>query len=114
MAKKFAALVKKLSPAAQARIAAHRERLAVRLPLRELRARVGMTQVAVAESMDTSQGEISKIEQRGDWLVSTLTEYVEALGGELELVARLPDGSTVTIAPVAKTRDATDREHAHA
>jgi hypothetical protein len=37
------------------------------------------------------QGNLSKLEQRTDMYVSTLRRYVEALGGELEIVARFPD-----------------------
>jgi hypothetical protein len=36
---------------------------------------------------------VSKLEQRTDAFVSTLQSYVRALGGELDIVARFPDGS---------------------
>jgi hypothetical protein len=42
--------------------------------------------------MQTSQSEVSKLEQRTDAYVSTLQSYVRALGGELDIVARFPDG----------------------
>jgi hypothetical protein len=42
--------------------------------------------------MRTSQSEVSKLEQRTDTYVSTLRSYVRALGGELDIVARFPDG----------------------
>ncbi len=42
--------------------------------------------------MQTSQSEVSKLEQRSDAYVSTLQSYVRALGGELDIVARFPDG----------------------
>jgi hypothetical protein len=41
--------------------------------------------------LSKSRSEISKIENREDWLLSTLRRYVEALGGELEVVAVLGD-----------------------
>ena len=38
-----------------------------------------------------NQGEISKIEHRTDIYISTLAEYVEALGGKLEIRAVFRD-----------------------
>ena len=51
-----------------------------------------MTQVRLAEVLGVNQGEISKIEHRTDFYVSTLAGYVEALGGKLEIRAIFPDG----------------------
>ncbi len=53
-----------------------------------LRKRQGMTQVEVAEALGISQASVADRESRSDAYVSTLREYVEALGGSLELVAR--------------------------
>ena len=44
-----------------------------------------------AGKADFAQSELSKIERREDHLLSTLRKYVEALGGELEVVAVLGD-----------------------
>jgi hypothetical protein len=55
--------------------------------LRELREAAGKTQSEVAVVAEMTQAELSKVERRDDHLVSTLRRYVEALGGELELVA---------------------------
>ncbi|HEX5871054.1 MAG TPA: XRE family transcriptional regulator, partial [Longimicrobium sp.] len=40
---------------------------------------------------------VSRLERRDDMHVSTLREVVEALGGELEITARFPDGQAVRI-----------------
>jgi hypothetical protein len=40
-----------------------------------------------------SQPEVSKLEKRTDCLISTVRRYVEAMGGQLEIVARFPDGA---------------------
>ncbi len=40
------------------------------------------------EQQGMAQSEVSRIEGQRDALVTTLRRYVEALGGELELVAR--------------------------
>jgi len=50
-----------------------------------------MTQVKLAEALGVNQGEVSKIEHRTDIYLSTLAEYVEALGGRLEIRAVFPD-----------------------
>jgi DNA-binding XRE family transcriptional regulator len=59
--------------------------------LQELRKAAGKTQEELAEVLDLSQGELSQAERREDHLLSTLRRYVEALGGELEVVAHVGD-----------------------
>ncbi len=61
------------------------------MPLDELRKARQMTQVKLAQSLGVNQGEVSKIEHRTDLYLSTLSEYVEALGGRLEIRAVFPD-----------------------
>ena len=61
------------------------------MPLDELRRARRMTQTRLAESLGVNQGEVSKIEHRTDLYLSTLTEYVEALGGTLEIRAVFKD-----------------------
>jgi len=53
--------------------------------LRTLREGMGKTQSEVAHAMGTDQGEVSRIERRGDVQVSTLRRYAEAVGARLEL-----------------------------
>jgi transcriptional regulator with XRE-family HTH domain len=91
MAKKFSELRAKLSPAAQSRSAARAEAMLVEMQLRELRKSRQATQVDVAKAMNVEQAAVSKLERRDDMYVSTLREYVKALGGELKLVASFPD-----------------------
>ena len=61
------------------------------LNLKAVRELAGKTQADLAEAAGTSQGEVSMAERRDDHLVSTLRRYVEALGGELEVIARFGD-----------------------
>ncbi len=63
------------------------------MPLDKLRKARSLTQTAVAERLQVDQGSVSKLEGRTDMYLSTLREYVEALGGTLELRADFPDGS---------------------
>lgn len=59
-----------------------------------------MTQVQVALALRSSQANVSKLERRDDLYLSTLSEYVQALGGRLELRAVFPDVvMTIDIAP---------------
>ncbi|MCL2726537.1 MAG: helix-turn-helix transcriptional regulator [Polyangiaceae bacterium] len=80
-----------LSPERQARI--HEEAMAEirENELRELREIAGKTQADVASVAGFEQSELSRIERREDHLLSTLRRYVEALGGELEVVAVIGD-----------------------
>ncbi len=38
-------------------------------------------------------GVVAKIEKRTDMYISTLRSHIEAMGGQLEVVARFPDGA---------------------
>ena len=72
------------------RLAAIERKVAItarELDLRTIREASGKTQTEVAEALKTSQGEISRLERRDDFHLSTLQEYVAALGGELEVIA---------------------------
>lgn len=91
MARKFSELRARMSPEAQSRAAARAEAMLVEMQLQELRKARNVTQVEVARAMNVEQAAISKLERREDMYVSTLREYVRALGGELRLVASFPD-----------------------
>jgi len=58
--------------------------------LRELRKLAGKAQADVASAIKIKQPSVSKIEKQTDMYLSTLRSYVEAVGGELELVVKLP------------------------
>ena len=61
------------------------------MPLDEIRKAREMTQIQLSEVLGVHQSEVSKIEDRTDICISTLVEYVEALGGRLEIRAVFPD-----------------------
>lgn len=82
-----------LSPDAEARIAAELARVRAAMPLHELRKARELTQAALAEAMDDQQSAVSRLEKQTDMYISTLRRYVEAMGGDLEIVARFPDGA---------------------
>lgn len=91
MAKSFRDLRSRMSPEAQSRSAARAEAMLLEMQLQDLRKSRHLTQTDVAKVMNVEQASISKIERREDMYVSTLREYVHALGGELKLVASFPD-----------------------
>ncbi|MGV3624945.1 MAG: helix-turn-helix domain-containing protein [Archangium sp.] len=78
---------RKVSPKRVAEIERAARREAVEMTLRELREFSGKTQSEVAAASEMAQSELSRLERRDDFLVSTLKRYVEALGGELEVSA---------------------------
>ena len=65
--------------------------------LGELRRAHQLTQETLAETLGMSQSEVSKVERRTDLYVSTLRRYIEAMGGELQIFARFPDGEVEVI-----------------
>lgn len=93
MAKKFADLRAKMSPEAQARVETKAQELLAEMPLNELRQARGLSQKMLAELLHVQQPSIAKMEKRTDMYISTLRSHIEAMGGQLEVVARFPDGS---------------------
>lgn len=92
MARSFTELRNRMSPEARQRIERRVRKTLLEMDLQEVRQRVaGVTQSELAELMDVTQGAISQLENRHDALLSKLAEYIHALGGELELIARFPD-----------------------
>lgn len=92
MAKPFKNLKQKMSPAALARAEKRAEKILAEMPLNELRAARQLTQESLAKSLGINQAAVSKMERRTDMYISTLRDFVVAMGGELEITARFPDG----------------------
>ena len=80
-----------LPPDRQARIdARYREMKDEVEGLRELRQVAGKAQADIATALKIKQPSVSKIERQTDMYLSTLRSYVQAIGGELDLIVRLP------------------------
>jgi len=60
----------------------------------------------LAVSLHVKQASVSKLERRTDMYISTLRGYIKAMGGDLEIIARFPDGS-VRINQFEELADAT-------
>jgi DNA-binding XRE family transcriptional regulator len=67
------------------------------MTLQELRKTLNLTQESMARLLEIKQANVSKVEKRADMLISTLRSYVEAMGGSLELIARLPGRGPVRL-----------------
>ncbi|ESY03849.1 hypothetical protein X753_20250 [Mesorhizobium sp. LNJC399B00] len=55
-----------------------------------MRRAAGKAQAEIASVLKIKQPSVSKIEKQADMYLSTLKSCVEAIGGQLELVVRLP------------------------
>ncbi len=92
MAKKFGVRRARMSPVAQARAAKRAQKMLAEMPLQELRQAKELSQVKLAQALRVNQAAISKLERRTDMYISTLRSYIKAMGGDLEVIARFPDG----------------------
>lgn len=90
-ARNFNELLAKMPTDRRARVEARVAKTLEKMALHELRRARRLNQAAVAAGLKSAQSEVSKIENRADMHVSTLRQYVEALGGELEVRAVFPD-----------------------
>lgn len=93
MANKFAELRSKMTPESLARVEVKAQNLLAEMPLNELRQARGLSQRVLAEVLHVQQPSIAKMERRTDMYISTLRSHIEAMGGQLEVIARFPDGS---------------------
>jgi len=94
MAKKLDDLIASLPKDRQARVQARVMELTT---LKDLRLAAQQTQVQMAAALGVRQDTISRLEKRSDMLLSTMRQYVESMGGQLELVAKFPDRPPVVI-----------------
>jgi DNA-binding XRE family transcriptional regulator len=87
-----------LPPERRARIQARAQELVEEeMTLRDLRSVHHLTQERVAELLGIEQDSVSRMERRADMLLSTMSSYVEAMGGRLRLVAEFPNRKPYTL-----------------
>jgi hypothetical protein len=89
--RKFRELLEGMPTNRQRRIEKRFQDSLAAVPLDQLRKSQQMTQLQLAEILGVNQGEVSKIEHRSDICISTLADYVEAMGGRLEIRAVFKD-----------------------
>jgi len=93
MAKKFQNLRNKMSQERREKIDAMTKDMLAGMPMHELRRARQLSQEQLADLLEIKQGSVSKLERRTDLYISTLRRYIEAMGGELTLQARFPEGA---------------------
>jgi transcriptional regulator with XRE-family HTH domain len=74
------------------------ELIAEEMTLRELRRARRLTQSRIAKALGISQDGVSRLENRTDFLISTLRKTVQAMGGRVSVVISFPDGPAVELA----------------
>lgn len=104
----FKDLRAKMTPAQQASVARKVAELREEMSLGELRQARRLTQDTLSETLHVGQAAVAKLEKRTDMYVSNLRRYVEAMGGELDIVARFPEGDVKikNFASLGATEDA--------
>ncbi len=73
------------------------ELIALEMTLQELRKNREFSQEQLAEILGIGQDNVSRLEHRPDIRLSTLQNYVQALGGKLRIIADFPDSTQVQI-----------------
>jgi hypothetical protein len=73
------------------------ELIAEELALRDLRNARQLTQAEVARRLGGRQVYVSRLESRADMKLSTLRDYLGAIGGDLHLVVSFPQGNAVRL-----------------
>ena len=92
MAKKFSELKSKMSSEALQKANNMTQQFLADLPLQELRQARHLSQENIAQIMHQKQASISKLEKRTDMYIKTLRSYINAMGGQLDIIARFPEG----------------------
>lgn len=93
MPKNFNELLSAMPKDRRARMEKRVQRTLELMELHELRRARKLSQQQLAAGLGTVQSEVSKIENRTDMHISTLSNYVKAMGGRLELRAVFPDAT---------------------
>jgi DNA-binding XRE family transcriptional regulator len=93
MARKFSELEKQMNPESRSRAKARAKEQIAEMLLSEIRQSSGLTQEELAKALGIKQPSLSRLEAQHDVQVSTLSRLIHALGGKLEIIARLPGGT---------------------
>jgi transcriptional regulator with XRE-family HTH domain len=92
MARKRRDIRTKHSPEVEAEIARRVKEAAGVMTLYQLREARSLTQVNLAKVLNVNQGAVSRMEKRTDMYVSTLRNFIQAMGGQLQVKAVFPEG----------------------
>ena len=90
----------------QARINARAaELIAEEMSLRSLRKAHRRTQKSMATRLGIGQDSVSRLEQRSDMLLSTLRDYVSAMGGKIRLLAEFKGAAPIELSGLGALND---------
>jgi DNA-binding XRE family transcriptional regulator len=92
MAHKFKNLTNKMDSKRVKRAKAKAKDIMAEMLLAEIRKDAGFTQEDLSKIMGVKQPSLSKLESQDDMQVGTLHRLIQALGGQLELIAHMPGG----------------------
>ena len=92
MPRNFKELEARMAPERVARAEMKAKEILADMLLAEIRKQMGLTQKELAQALNIKQPTLSKMESREDMEIGTLSRIIEALGGELELIAHMPGG----------------------
>ncbi len=123
MARPFREAFEKFAPERRAAIESNAEVLHKKyLALKDLRRARAMTQVQVAEVLGIQQATVAKMEKSSDMMLSTLSRFIEAMGGKLEIIATMPGMPPVILSRIGdideqpeprRKKKRKDLQHAH-
>ena len=92
MANKYKKLRDRLSPEQLSQAEVQAKEMMAEMLLADIRKSAGLTQEELAAALGIAQPSLSKLENQDDMQISTLRHLIQALGGELEIIAHLPKG----------------------
>jgi len=99
-------IIASLRPKQRKKVAARAAQLiAEEMTLMELRRARKLTQVTVAKKLGVTQDSISRLEKRSDMLISTLRKTVQAMGGDLSIVAQFPNSAPIVLNGISGDAD---------
>ena len=88
----FNKLKDSMSARSQERIEKKLKQLRQDMALSEVRKAMSLTQADLAAVLHIKQAALARLENRTDMYISSLRKYITALGGDLDIVARFPEG----------------------
>ena len=98
MAKTVDEIIAKMPKKRQKQIEKRAEELfAEEMALQDLRKALKLTQKSLAKKLAIGQEGVSRLEQRSDLMLSTLRNYIEAMGGKLRITAEFPNHTPVNL-----------------
>jgi len=95
MSKPFKNLISPMPPQRQRRVQMKTELLKNAMALQELRQALDLTQDELANSLEMKQSAISKFESQSDIYISTLRKILFAMGADLKIIAKFPEGEVL-------------------